>query len=212
MRDAQYYSTIFHYSQYLCQYQIKAALKMKKILLTLLIITAETFAINLSKSYATVTATNGESVTLSNPMPYPNMSALVLRNTPNGDFALLYLKIDGTNGQIIDKDPLGGNPLATLKTIPKVGDRVIGGFLYDKVLIIAANKEQEEKVKNRYPITTVDSRLFKSYLASSNQSANAQSYKAFAKLVGIGLIFLVEGNSVKIYDPIAEAIIAKESF
>ena len=185
---------------------------MKKILLTLLIITAETFAINLSKSYATVTATNGESVTLSNPMPYPNMSALVLRNTPNGDFALLYLKTNGTKGQIIDKDPLGGNPLATLKRVPKVGDRVIGGFLYEKALIIAPDKELAKEVKNRYPITAIDSRLFKSYLASSNQSANAQSYKAFAKLVGIGLIFLVEGNSVKIYDPIAEAIIAKESF
>ena len=186
--------------------------KMKKIIFSLMLTFTGVFAVNLSKTYATVTAINGESVTLSDPMPYPHMSSIVLRNTPNGNFALLYLKIDGTNGQIIDKDPLGGNPLATLKTIPKVGDRVIGGFLYDKVLIIAANKEQEEKVKNRYPITTVDSQLFKSFLASSGKSVNAQSYKAFAKLVGIGLIFIVEGSSVKIYDPISEAVIATESF
>ncbi len=185
---------------------------MKKILLTLLLITAAIFAIDLSKSYATIASINGESVTLSNPMPYPNMSALVLRNTPNGDFALLYLKTNGTNGQIIDKDPLGGNPLATLKPIPKIGDRVIGGFLYNRVLIIAPNHKIEEQIKNRYPIRAIDSQLFKSYLASSKQSANAQSYKAFAKLLGIGLIFLIEGNSIKIYDPISEAVIAKESF
>ena len=169
-------------------------------------------ALNLSKTYATVTAINGESVTLSNPMPYPNMSGIVLRNTPNGDFALLYLKMNGVNGEIIDKDPLGGNPLATLKTVPRVGDSVIGGFLYDKALIVAPSKEQETKVKNRYPITTVDSQLFQSYLANSGKSVNAQSYKAFAKLLGVGLIFIVEGNSVKIYDPISEAVIAKESF
>ena len=186
--------------------------KMKKIIFSLMLTFTGLFAINLSKTYATVTAINGESVTLSNPMPYPNMSGIVLRNTPNGDFALLYLKMNGVNGEIIDKDPLGGNPLATLKTVPRVGDSVIGGFLYDKALIVALSKEQETKVKNRYPITTVDSQLFQSYLANSGKSVNAQSYKAFAKLLGVGLIFIVEGNSIKIYDPISEAVIAKESF
>ena len=185
---------------------------MKKIIFLFILTFIELYALNLSKSYATIIAINGENVTLSHPMLYPNMSGIVLRNTPNGDFALLYLKINGIDGKIIDRDPLGGNPLATLKTIPRVGDRVIGAFLYDKALIIAANREQERQIKNRYPIKAIDSQLFQSYLANSGKSANAQSYKAFAKLVGVGLIFIVEGNSIQIYDPISEAVIAKESF
>ncbi len=168
------------------------------------------YAQSFSKTYATVVATDGNTLTLSNPMPYNGMSALLLRDTPNGSFALAYIKVKQDSAQIIDKDPLGGNPLATLKASPKVGDRVIGGFLYDKMLVIAPSTALEQKAKQHFSAQFIDSQLFNSYLANSNKSANAQSYKEFAKIVGIGLIAIVNANVIEIYDPISQTTIAKE--
>jgi len=167
---------------------------------------------NLSKTYATVTSVNGSSVTLSTPMPYSGMSAILLRNTPNGDFALAYLKTEGSRGSIIDSDPVGGKPLATLKSQPKVGDRVIGGFLYNRALIIAPSHGREEAIKRHFAVQTVKSQLFQSYLASAGVGANALSYKSFAKLLGIGVILIDKGKYVQIYDPISESVIAQEDF
>ncbi len=185
---------------------------MKRVILFLLALALWLHAAGFYKTEATVIAINGNSVTLSNPMPYSGMSALLLRDTPSGEFALAYLRVDATKAVIIDQDPLNGNPLATLQANPKIGDRVIGGFLYDRVLILAPNSEIEEQVKNHFGVESIESQLFKSYLSASGNSANASSYEAFAKLVGVGLIFLAKQGSVDIYDPITKKVIATESY
>lgn len=185
---------------------------MKRVILSLLALALWLHAAGFYKTEATVTAINGNSVTLSNPMPYRGMSALLLRETPSGEFALAYLRVDGAKGVIVDQDPLDGNPLATLKAAPKVGDRVVGGFLYDRVLILAPNPEIEERIKNHFGVESVESQLFKSYLFASGTSAGASSYEGFAKLVGVGLIFLAKQGSVDIYDPITKKVIATESY
>lgn len=184
---------------------------MQRFLLFFTLFTIWIYGASFNKTYATVTAINGDKITLSAQMPYSGMSALLVRNTPNGNFALAYLKTNGSSATIIDKDPLDGNPLATLKLTPKIDDQVIGGALYNKVLILAPNTQIESQIKSRYGFETINKELFRSYLATKNSSANATSYKAFAKLVGIGLIVIVKESQIKFYDPISETVIAQES-
>jgi hypothetical protein len=185
---------------------------MKKIVIALLATLISLSASSFTKTYADVIAVNGNSITLSTQMPYENMSALLLRTTSRGEYALAYLRVNKNRATIIDTDPLGGNPLATLKAVPKVGDRVIGGFLYNRTLILAPSKELEQKAKNRFGVATIESQLFQTYLKSSGKSANAGSYREFAKIAGIGLILLVSSSGVEVYDPISQSVIAKEHF
>lgn len=185
---------------------------MQRLIFTLLITFFTLEAKSFSKIYTTVTAVDANSITLATPLPYSGMSALVLRQTPAGEYALVYLKVTQNRGVVIDKDPLGGNPLATIKPTVKVGDSVIGGFLYNRALVLAPTKELEQKAKSVISAQSVDPQLFKTYLASSGKSATGASYKEFAKLLGIGVILLADESGVNVYDPISQTVITRVSF
>jgi len=180
---------------------------MKSIVL-ILIATIFSFAINIpSKSYTTIASVNGSRVTLNEPLPINGMSALVVRSTSSGDYALVFIKqTSQTDAVIIDTDPVGGKNLAKLKPIPKIGDRVIGGFNYDKALILAPNNRYNQVV-SQLGVKTIDPDIYMAYRANGGSS----SYKDFAKLAGIGLVIVLNGNTLEVIDAISQEIILKES-
>ncbi len=166
------------------------------------------FAITLpTKVYTTIASVNGDSVTLSEPLPYKGMSALVVRNKSNLDYALVFIKsVGGNSAVVIDKDPVGGKNLAKLNPIVNIGDRVIGGFNYDKVLVIAP-KEQYNQIVSQLGAKVIDSDIYYAYRASGGNSG----YRDFAKKSGIGLVIVSNGNNIEIIDAISEKTILKES-
>jgi len=177
-------------------------------LFLLIFITIYSFALSVpNRVYTTVSAVNGSSLTLNKSLPVNGMSALVVRSGVNGDYALVFIKQTSNNKVvIIDDNPVGGRNLAKLKPIVKVGDRVIGGFNYDKALVIAPKNSYNEVV-SQLGLKTIDPNLYNSYRASGGSS----SYKNFAKLTGIGLVIVAKGNTLEIIDAISEEIIGKES-
>jgi hypothetical protein len=180
---------------------------MKSIFL-ILIATIFSFAINIpSKTYTTITSVNGNRVTLSEPLPINGMSALVVRSTSSGEYALVFIKqTSKANAVIIDKDPVGGKNLAKLKPIPKVGDRVIGGFNYDKALILAPNNRYNQIV-SQLGVKAINPELYMAYKANGGSS----SYNDFAKVAGIGLVIVTNGNTLEVIDAISQETILKES-
>ena len=163
------------------------------------------------KTYTTVTSVNGNKIQMANSFAYNGMSGLVTRTLANGDFALVYVKQTAPNqAVIVDKDPLGGKNLANLKPIPKVGDKVIGGFLYDKVMVLAPNRDTFVNIQNRYGIKSIDPNLFMGFLANRGSSNPSSSdYKAFAKLSHVGLFVIFKNGFVTLYDPISDAELGK---
>ena len=164
-----------------------------------------------SKTYTTVTSVNGDTVTMANSFALNGMSGLVLRHLSTGDYALVYVKqIAPKKAEIIDKDPLGGKALANIKPIPKVGDRVIGGFLYSKVMVLAPNRDTFVNIQNRFGIKSINPDLFMSFLASRGSSSpSSNDYKAFAKLTHVGLFVIFKNGFITLYDPISESEIGK---
>jgi hypothetical protein len=188
---------------------------MRGFFATFLTLTATIYANMLpQKSYSTITAINGNSVTLSSPIGLNGESAIVVRSLANGDFATAYIMQTSNNkARLIDSDPTSGNKLATIKPILKVGDKVIGGFLYDKVIILAPNKESLSQIEATYGIKSIDPDTFAAYLAANGSSyPSASSYKKFAKLAAVGLFIIAKANSLEIYDPISQRVISKAPF
>jgi hypothetical protein len=160
-----------------------------------------------NKVYTTVASVNGSSLNLMQKLPINGMSALVVRATPSGEYALAYIKQNSiSTASIIDKEPLGGNSLAKLKPVVRVGDRVIGGHNYDKALLLAP-KDRYKEIASTLGVKLIDPQIYSAYKASSASS----SYRDFAKLVGIGLVIVSKGNTLEIIDAISEDIIVKES-
>jgi len=185
-------------------------------IITILIFALATINANLipSKSYTTISSVNGNRVTLQSPIGVNGESALVVRTLSSGDYATAYIMQTSNNSAIlIDNDPLDGGHLANIKPLLKVGDRVIGGFLYDKVLILAPNRESFNQIQANYGINSIDPDTFAAYLKANNQSyPSRSSYKKFAKMVGVGLFIIAKGNTIEVYDPISQKTLSKSSF
>ena len=166
------------------------------------------------KSYTTISAVTNSSVTLSDALPLPNMSALVIRNLNNTQYAIAYIKPTRSNSaRIIDTDPLNGGHLANIKPIVAVGDKVEAGFLYDKYMLLAPNKKAYESITSSFGLTPIDSELFLAYLKAKHKTTpNTADYKEFAKLLGIGLFIIAKNNTLELYDPISKAVIKKVAF
>jgi len=167
-----------------------------------------------SKSYTTVTSVNGYNVTLANKIGIKYQTALVVRTLSNGDFATAYIMQTSSNqAKIVDTDPTNGDNLANIKPAVKVGDKVIGGFLYDKVVILANNKESFNQIQTQLGINSLTPDTFAAFLKANNQNyPNSNSYKKFAKMVGVGLFIIQKNNSIEVYDPISEKILSKMDF
>ena len=164
-----------------------------------------------AKTYTTVTAVNGDRITMQNSFAINGMSGLVIRQLPAGEFALVTVKQTAPKqAVIIDKDPLGGKNLANLKPIPKVGDKVVGGFMYNKVMVLAPNRDTFINVQNRFGIRSINPDIFMGFLANRGSSNPSSSdYKAFAKLTHIGLFVIFKNGFITLYDPLSNAEIGK---
>jgi len=164
-----------------------------------------------AKTYTTITAVNGDRITIQNSFAMNGMSGLVIRQLPSGEFALVTVKQTAPNqAVIIDKDPLGGKNLANLKPIPKVGDKVVGGFMYDKVMVLAPNRDTFVNVQNRYGIHSINPDIFMGFLANRGSSNPSRSdYKAFAKLTHVGLFVIFKNGFITLYDPLSDTEIGR---
>jgi len=179
-----------------------------KSLILLFLVTLFCHAVTIpNKVFTTISSVNGANIELSEPLPINGMSALVVRETNSGDYALAFIKqVSSSKSVIIDTDPVGGDKLAKLKPIPKVGDRVIGGFNYDKALLLAP-KNSYNQIVSQLGVKTIDPKIYEVYKANGGSN----NYKDFAKLVGIGLVIVTDGNTIKIIDAISQEVILKES-
>ena len=164
-----------------------------------------------SKTYTQVVAVNGDRITMAEPFALNGMSGLVVRNLSTGRYALVYVKqIAPKEAVVIDTNPLNAKGLAKIKPVVKVGDRVIGGFLYDKVMVLAPNRSSYINIQNRFGIRSINPDLFMAFLAVRGSSTPSSSdFKEFAKLNGIGLFVIFKNGFVALYDPISEETIGK---
>jgi len=185
---------------------------MRKFLSVLAIFTLSVFANFIpSKVYTTVTGVNGDTITMQNSFALNGMSGLVTRQLPSGEYALLVVKQTAPNkAVVIDKDPLGGKGLANIKPVAKVGDKVIGGFMYDKVMVLAPNRSSYQNIQNRFGLNSQNPDLFMSFLASKGKSSPSSSdYKEFAKLTHIGVFVIFKNGFITVYDPLSDTTIGK---
>lgn len=187
---------------------------MKKILIILIFTIYSSAFFIPSKSYSQIENINNKKITLTQNLGLNSISGLVIRNINGIDYAIAYIKqINNKKAILIDKDPLNGDPLANIESIIKVGDRVIGGFLYDKYILLAPNKKAFMQIKNSFNLKPINSDFFLAYLkAKQKNTPSSSDYKEFATMVGVGLFIIAKNNTIELYDPITQNVIKKVLF
>jgi hypothetical protein len=164
--------------------------------------------------YTSVKSVQGENITLKSAFPIQGMSGVVIHDYGNELTAITH-RITQTskgNAKLIAADILHHDELPTIKTAAKAGDKVVGGYLYDNVLLLAPDADTYAKITAKHPNKTwIHPDLFALYLAVHDDLLVTKGNLAsFAKKFQVGLIYIVRRDSAILLDPISGKRVAEK--
>ncbi len=162
----------------------------------------------------TVSGVNGDTVTLKSKLPI-GMSGIVIHGY-GGDLKSITAIIKQTSAneaKIIGKGLVAHENLPAPKTKIKAGDKVIGGYLYDNVLVLAPNADVYNEVTSSYDKNWIHPDEFALFLSTIKEpTPTKENLKAFAKEYQAGLILIVKKESMVLYDPLSEKVVSKKAY
>ncbi len=162
----------------------------------------------------TVSGVNGDTVTLKSKLPI-GMSGIVIHGY-GGDLKSITAIIKQTSAneaKIIGKGLVAHENLPAPKTKIKAGDKVIGGYLYDNVLVLAPNADVYNEITSSYDKNWIHPDEFALFLSTIKEpTPTKENLKAFAREYQAGLILIVKKESVVLYDPLSEKVVSKRAY
>jgi len=161
-----------------------------------------------------IESVKGDKVTLHTPFANKGMSGMVIHKFGDSLFANLgYLMPTKEKKHFIfsAQTSLEHPTLPTIKTAPSVKDKVIGGYLYHNVLLLAPNTEVYKNLTSRYNKTWINPDLFALFLAKIDEAIpTKENLKTFAKQQQVGLIYIVKKDKAILFDPISGERVATQ--
>ena len=164
--------------------------------------------------HTSVKSVNGNSVTLNKKFPIDGMSGIVIHNYGNDLTAITTRVAQTSNGSasLVTTNILHHENLPTINTAVSPKDKVIGGYLYENVLLLAPDADTYAKIVSQHDKTWIHPDLFALYLSVEGEERPTKAnLSAFARKYQIGLIYIVRKNSAVLLDPISGKIVSQKS-
>lgn len=162
----------------------------------------------------TVSDVTGNTITLKQAFPVNGMSGVIIHNYGN-DLQAITRRIEQENPNSIKQlshDVIHHENLPTIKTPVTVGDQVIGGYLYENVLLLAPDAATYAKITASSNKNWIHPDIFALFLAKQGDQVPTKSnLRDFAKTYQVGLIYIVNKDSAKLLDPISGKIVGKKA-
>ncbi len=166
--------------------------------------------------HTSVAASNGTEIKLGKPFPVNGMSGVVIHNFGNQLEAITgYIAQTSSDGssKLVAKEIIHHEELPTIKTRISRGDKVIGGYLYDNVLLLAPDADTYAKIVKQDRKKWIHPDLLATFLSELGETyPTKENLALFAKQYQVGLIYIVKKNSAVLLDPISGQIIAQKAF
>ncbi len=155
-----------------------------------------------------------DSVILNKKFPINGMSGVVIHRYSDELQAITHrvIQISQANVKLVEGDIIEHDALPTIKTAVKAGDKVIGGYLYSNVLLLAPDAKTYAKVTSKYQKNWIHPDLFALFLADEGDTIPTKENLAkFAKSYQVGLIAIIGQNKIKLLDPISGQIVSQKA-
>ena len=168
-----------------------------------------------SEIHSSVIKVENSTITMSKPFPIKGMSGIVIHNFGKGLSSITSIIVNSNQNraQIEKGDLLNHKGLPTPKNKAVAGDKVIGGYLYSNILIIAPNAQTYTKITHSSNKHWISPDLYAAFLSrEGDKSINANNLKKFAIESQVGLIYIVKKDKAVLFDPISSKIVAQKSF
>ena len=168
-----------------------------------------------STVHTSIKSVEGSSIILKSAFPANGMSGVVIHPYGNGLSAITSrITQTSSNGETkrIDADIIHHDELPTIKTTVTTGDKVIGGYLYENVLLLAPDADTYAKIVKSNHKKWIHPDLFALYLSvQGEERPTKENLSLFAKKYQIGLIYIVRKDSEVLLDPISGQIVSQKS-
>jgi len=156
--------------------------------------------------HTSISKVTKDSVVLKKAFPVNGMSGVVVHRYSDELQAITnrLIQASSTHIKLIEGDIIEHDALPTINTAVKAGDKVIGGYLYSNVLLLAPDAKTYAKVTSKYQKNWIHPDLFALFLANEGDTVPTKENLAkFAKAYQVGLIAIISQNKVKLLDPIS---------
>jgi len=166
-----------------------------------------------SEIHSSVIKVENSTITMSKPFPIKGMSGIVIHNFGKGLSSITSIIVNSNQNraQIEKGDLLNHKGLPTPKNKAVAGDKVIGGYLYSNVLVIAPNAQTYTKITHSSNKHWISPDLYAAFLSrEGDKSINANNLKKFAIESQVGLIYIVQRGKGVLYDPISQRYISSK--
>jgi hypothetical protein len=165
--------------------------------------------------HSSVKAVKGNTITLKSSFPVNGMSGVIIHNYGSGLNAITSrMTQTSSSGEasLFTADVIDHEALPTIKTAVKAGDKVIGGYLYNTILVLAPDANTYAKITSTHNKKWIHPDLFAVYLSVlGDDRPNKENLASFATKFQIGLIYIVRRNTAVLLDPVSGKIVGQKS-
>jgi hypothetical protein len=164
--------------------------------------------------HTSIKSVKGDVITLNSKFPVNGMSGVVIHNYGN-DLTAITSRIAQTSSDgsasLLSADIIHHENLPTIKTAVVPKDKVIGGYLYNNVLLLTPDAETYAKIVSQHAKKWIHPDLFALYLsAQGEEGPSKENLKHFAKKYQVGLVYIVRKNSAVLLDPVSGKIVSEK--
>jgi hypothetical protein len=166
-----------------------------------------------STVHTSVSSVSGKNISLRSSLPITGMSGVVIHNYGNDLKAITSTLMQTSPGKatLLVNDTIIHDTLPTIKTAVRAGDKVIGGYLYNNVLLLAPDANTYARVTSSTNKTWIHPDLYALFLSQEGEGTPSRENLAiFAKKYQIGLIYIIKKASAVLLDPISGKIVGKK--
>jgi len=165
--------------------------------------------------HTSVKAVKGNTITLNSRFPVNGMSGVIVHNYGSGLTAITSRMAQTTsngNASLLSADVIHHDALPTINTTVRTGDKVIGGYLYNNVLILAPDADTYAKITSAHHKKWIHPDLFALYLSvQGDDRPTKENLAHFAKKFQVGLVYIVRRNAAVLFDPISGKIVGQKN-
>jgi len=154
------------------------------------------------------------SLLLSGGFPAKGMSGVIIHNYGENLQAITsYLRYNGgKSATIIKNEPIQHEELPAVKPKVRLHDKVIGGYLYSNILLLAPDANTYARITASANKNWIHPDLFAMFLSrEGDQYPTKDNLEKFANEYQVGLIYIVQRNKAVLYDPISRRYVSQKT-
>ena len=167
-----------------------------------------------STVHTSVKSVHSNSVTLNSSFPRNGMSGVIVHRYSSELSAINGRLIQTSAGRakIVHQNIIHHDNLPSVNTKVSPNDKVIGGYLYKNVLLLAPSRDVYKRITSRSSKNWIHPDLFAVFLSSNGYNkVTKANLKEFAKSHQVGLIYIVKRNKAILLDPISSKVVGSRA-